>query len=67
MKKQIEYDLEALDNLLLDMGLKIVLENSQGNKKGAKALTKIYNRLSKVHARLHHKVFPAQGVTTGAN
>jgi len=67
MKKQIEYDIEALDNLLSEIGLKIVLEKANGGKKQAKALTKIYNRLAKVHARMHHKMFPAQGVTTGAN
>lgn len=67
MKKQIEYDIETLDNLLSEIGLKIVLENAHGDKKQAKSLIKIYNRLAKVHARMHHKMFPAQGVTTGAN
>lgn len=67
MKKQIEYDIETLDNLLSDIGLKIVLEKAHGDKKQVKSLTKIYNRLAKVHSRMHHKMFPAQGVTTGAN
>ena len=30
MKKQIEYDIEALDNLLSEIGLKIVLEKANG-------------------------------------